>query len=438
VPLTIAALPTQIADERADIVTFFPDPKHDHVGTSIKLGEPFSCPEVFKYGYLLAVQPPVGAELTRNPLAFRFHTTGALSIEYRVRRNDSTLLDWTPAALDNGDAEVVLHRDGARGVTDLASSAGRYFIDARARNADDQEVTTSSCWEHRPLATPVQVIEFQESQRAGSLSTFSLAGDSRISQLVNSGNGVPVFENQIIHTANEPVVMRISVPTPPGANYSVTIADDIVTTTASDSVTCAISCPSGSTTCTPFKSKDPRCGKDPLLADPVEAPQIGSLTPAWRIVVIDSATGQPAPECTVDGLSATCALAPRAANDPRMLGMLLVASGAAPLFPPGGADEQTFLGLGYTGLPVTEAAVACNKMITTLGAGGSIFTCVNVTTFHRLIAIDDAFVSFAAPSIVVQTGFSAGLLAAAPYLPALVPGIPMTWDAGNDDLPGAN
>lgn len=438
-PLTIATLPTQIADERGDVVTFSNGaPRHQHAGAAIELGAAFSCPEVFKYGYLLDENPPAtGAEVARNPLAFRFRTTGAQLADYRVRLGDATVRDWTPGALVGGELEVVLHRDGAHGVTQLSSIAGRYFVDVRARNAGGQEVTTSTCWEHRPLAAPIQVDRLAPAVRPGSLSTFSLADDSRISQLVEPGAGVLVFENRFVHATTEPVTVRIAVPAAPTATYTATIANDVVTTSTTETVPCGTTCTT-TAGCTPVPVTDPRCFRpDPeAIEDPIEAPQSGNLTLAWRLQVVDAA-GQPSALCTIDGLSATCQLPARAPNAPLALAVQLIASGATELFPPGGAGEHTFLGLGYTGQPVTITGFFCNQQVRTPNGPAVINTCARYTTFHRLIAIDEASVSFDGPAIEVKAGAGAAL-APVPYLPSTLPGSPLTWNAGNDDLPGSN
>ena len=439
-----------ILDERGDEIDFDSGgPVHTHAGEPITLGAT-GCPAVFKYSYLLDPQAPLlGAETAPNPLAWRFAATGATvaQADYRVRTATATKLDWTPATADAaGGFTVKVFRSGPQGIAELQAVTQQYFIDFRVRDELSREATVTGCWEHNPLAPPVLVTPLVNPSDLDSLAKFTLAANSPVSRLVTQSQGVKTFAARISHATAEPVTVKFEIPIPSGS-FSKTVVTDLVPESTTASVECGNACVPSSPFCVPEAADDPRCATVTPI-DPTDATVTGALLDGnWTVKVLDLQTNQAASECAISGRTVTCALAARQAGSKELV-VQLFASRHTELAPASGTiGELTFQGLTYTGLDVnaTEKKFRCDNLLIDAADedGFRRRHCTRFTTFHRLIALDQLRVTFAAPKLSVQTAIPGNgalpgtELAAPPHIPAgLVTGVGFLWDSGNDDLPG--
>ena len=213
-----------VHDERGDTIDFSTgEPVHTHAGPVIDLST--TCPAVYKYAYLMDESDPMfGRQVQTNPLAW--HVTPTLSplddsaSAYRVRASDdSVLLDWTAlAADDQGVYTVELHRNGTHPIAALGTTTGQMTVDVRFRDTAGNEMVASACWEHHPLAAPLEVASFAPSD----LFQMSLPAHSAISTLMESG--VAVVSAPVIQQVGEPVTIALT--GSPTGNYTRTIVND--------------------------------------------------------------------------------------------------------------------------------------------------------------------------------------------------------------------
>jgi hypothetical protein len=442
----VTLAPSTIADERGDAITFSDaGPRHAHAGPPIALDQ--GCPAVFKYGYLLGEQAPqFGSEDAPNPLAWQFEVDGAFaSADYRVRTETATVLDWTPAG---ADLAVTLHRDGSHAIPQLQSVGGKYFLDLRARDAGGREGIATACWEHHPLAAPIEVRGLDPAGEAGSILNLLFGiNDSPISSVAGPSAGVPVYTSRIRHSTAEPVTIQLAIPVPT-ANFAKLAVTDLIPVQTTQNISCGITCVPGSTSsCVPEDFGDARC-KTTTPVDPTDSLSTGAVTHAdWTIAVIDARTNSPSSECTVAGLTVTCNLPGRLPQaSVKELIVRLAVSGMIELKPSTGTiAELSFQNVSYVGAPMSVAGTRCDSFtFSTANEFGERFkTCAKFTTFHRLVALDQLRVDFRAPRIDARTaspalaGAPAGELVAPPYLATGgVVGLDFAWNAGNDNLPG--
>ncbi len=451
-PIAIELLPTTMKDERLDQIAFNANgPVHTHSGADVVLGGS-SCPSVYKYSYLLDESAPqFGSETRPNPLAWRFRTTGgsgAITAEYRIVDEAGTpVLGWTAATKDADDSYLVtLHRSGAHGIPALNARAGQYNIELRASDPDGNSGTNSACWDHHPLAAPVKFTGLAASSDADALKTFTFLANSKVSPIMNAGEGVKVFMGSIGHSTAEPVTIKFDIPKP-SVGYTKTIVNDLVFYNWPDNILCKVTCPAGSQTCEPYVSSNRRCSQDPVPLDPQDHTSSGSLTSGtWNVKVYDGSAE--AAQCSVSGQTATCGLPGRITGAPlRTLAVVVRASQLEQLKPGAGTVAEVDLADRiYTGLPSNEAddQFRCYDMkLSSGGSGATHHTCVSFTRYLLMHAIDQLRLDISGPPMNVTTaipakdGFPASALAAPPYVPnGKVNGTGFIWDSGNDDLPG--
>jgi len=437
IDLTIEVVPTQIHDERADVVTFAGgEPHHVHAGPTVSLGGA-GCPDVFKYAYLLSAAAPVfGTENAPDPLTFRFRSNLTATGDFRVRTTAGVILDWTPAATIGGAFVADLRRDGAQRIPELASVSGDYFIDLRVHDAT-RAAETTACFRHHPLAAPVELGGLTAATSPGSLSTLSLPADSPISQLFG-GPAIRVFEGTIVEGTAEATIVKIQIPIPQ-ATFDMLAVDDLDTTSSPASIACGTVCSNLVFNCVPTPPTDPRCTALAPL-DPTDTPATGTLTKgSWTAAVLDD-SGQPAGDCTVTGLTVTCSLDGRFPNTPaRTLHVAVSAAGLDDLRPAAGTISETgFDGVVYTGLPATPVSTRCTTFVlgTASSTGARPKTCTAIDNAFRIVGLDRLRVDFAPVTATVSSAIPGTPLQSVPYLPGGVPGAGFAWDAGNDDLPG--
>ena len=448
--LTLDIIPTTMKDETADLIDFSTGvPVHTHAGPDITLGGT-DCPAVSKYSYLLDPQAPLfGSEVVANPLAWKFSATGTVTAaEYRVLSagGATTELDWTAATLGgDGNYLVELHRSGPKGIPVLDSVSQPYTIELRVRDDAQHEVIKSACWDHRPLAAPVQFTGLTASTDADALKQFTLIGNAPVSKLINAPGDVKVFTGRITHQTAEPITIKLDLSTP-AVGFTKTVVTDLLTTSTPSSIGCGITCVP-KTSCTPEPAADARCSRSADPADPIDATTTGTLTRGdWIVTVQDGAN--PASQCTVSGQTATCGLPGRIQGAPaKELVVVARARQLDELKPAiGTVGEHLALGLVYTGLAIdpSQDQFRCTLMDVNQTPEGEIFhTCRRFTTFSKMRALDNVRLDIAASALTIATaipakdGIPGTALAAPPYLPnGTLAGTGFIWDSGNDDLPG--
>ncbi|MBS1120401.1 MAG: hypothetical protein H6Q90_2629 [Deltaproteobacteria bacterium] len=443
--LALELEPTTILDERRDAIDFSTEvPVHTHAGEPIPLGRG-DCPAVFKYSYLLDPEQPLfGSEVAPNPLTWQVRATGTVAAaEYRVRTATTTVLDWTPAtAGDDATYSATLVRSGPHGIPALQTAA-QYFIDFRVRDAEDHEAIATGCWDHHPLAAPVALGTLHAAVGESSLQSFTFAADSPVSQVINARLPVHAFEVRIAHQTAEPVTMELEIAIPP-ASYEKTVVNDLVPQISNVDIFCGVTCAVQNLNCIPETVDDVRCGST-TPGDPADATTTGAVTTGnWTVRVRDAGTNLPATECTIVGRKATCTLPGRSVTEaPKELIAELDVNGITELRPAasGTVEERVLAGRIYTGLEATSTKFRCDQFATTTSLGETAHICKRLTSFSQLVALDRAKLAIAAPAITLLTAIPANAelpgteLARPPYVPELT-GSGLSWDSGDDDLPG--
>lgn len=419
-PPQITLGPSTVRDERGDTIDFTSgEAVHIHSGPVVSLTAT-GCPVVHKYAYLTGTTDPLfGTQTAPNPIGYDFSVQDAMlvagSTEYRVRTFDGQVLrDWTPIAPTTGDSYSVKLFGGTTDIAQLGTRSGQFLFDVRARDESGRDAEASFCWEQRLLAPPVEVTPLAPAE----LFQWSLAADSPVSRI--SVQGATVLTQRVTQHAGEPI--RIAWRVNPGAvQYVRSSVDDIVTETS----TFPIGCPIG--------TSDPRCQLRPVPAEPADMPASGTAAPGVMVYLFDEATNQNVTLGT-DTLDVT--LPARAANQPPRAYRIDVVITVPELHVPGlwAMEELSLLGITYTGGHAEDLGLSCLDMKDT--AIGRI--CYRVDHFWRVKMLDAAKVTFAGITASFKTETPLQPLADAPYLSAAARSTgPLTWDAGNDDLPGA-
>lgn len=427
-----------VRDERADMITFTADgPVHAHGGEAIKLGGS-DCPAVYKHAYLLdQAGPRFGSELAPNPLAWALELEAVEQLDlassaYRVRTaGDQLLLDWTPLPAAEGDLLTIsLHRHGDVAIPALGEYAGELFIDVRTVDLDGAEKIASACWNHQPLAAPLEIERPRPVADPGLVTTTftGVGGAHTVASVINGATTMPTFMTRITQYTGEPVRIALDVAAPTAA-YTAKLVDDYVA-----AGTTATSFPCGTED---FPSTDPRCDTTPP-ADPADATRTGTLASTrWTATLVNASTGVDVETCTVAGdLRVTCELPPRAVDGPaRVYVLRMSATSFADLFPPATPIQYlTIAGQAFVGTTRTSVP-RCNVLKPRQLADGTVaINCIQPVEYARIFALDTSTVTIAPFSIDVQTSPAATL----PFAPTrTVSSNPLTWDTGNADLPGA-
>ena len=424
--LTLEIVGGQVHDERGDTIDFSSgEPVHAHVGPTTALGAT-GCPAVYKYAYLMdRVAPAYGNQLAPNPLAWqtRVHDDvelDGMAIAYRVRAdNGDVLLDWTSSST----SLVELHRDV---IPALGTRDGVMHLDVRARDRLGHDAIATACWEHHPLAAPVELSPIAGAPGSAAIFQQSLPADSPISKLVGaSGTQFDVASQRLVVHAAEPVTLAVSATTPT-ASYARTIVTKAIETQTSPGLACGTSA---------AFSTDPRCTTGSLgnSTDPGSGP-LGAA--AWTARVVDDATGQPV--CTSTNLHATCQLPARAVGQAAKAYRVVVSIGdAADLWNGSAADEYTFQSVTYTGAAPTLIGPHCDRMVVLQGLSGASYACQIVGNYTRIIALQHARLDFDPITVQIRTSPSSTVAVAPPaYEPAAsFTTAPISWDSGVDVLP---
>jgi hypothetical protein len=417
-----------VHDERGDAIDFSTGvPVHTHDGPLVQLGT--GCPAVYKYAYLLDQQAPLyGLQSQKNPLVWQVSTDVA-SIDpgetsYRVRSDDGrTLLDWIDVTPDaHGLYTIELHRSGDHPLAALGTDSGKMYIDVRFHDSAGTETIHTGCWEHHPLAAPLQVIAPAQSD----LFQMTLPLNSAISKAMNPVSivnyGVDVLSERIIQSTGEPITIAVALPQPTG-HVAVTYVSEYPMT---HSLAASAPCPSSTTG--PCSIAVPAKDTESTTGDLVSS--------RWSTRVVDE-TG--ALVCQSDfsttkiGVSG-CTLPARAANSTPKNYRLIVSVGDVraleiPRAVAGDPYAEHTLNLAsYTGTLQPDAMWACINVVSN-GSGG--YSCTSFLYHAWITALSTAHIDFDPMTI----GIDAATTPSSESLPAAdatTTTTGMSWDAGTE------
>jgi hypothetical protein len=423
----ISLQPSKVRDERGDTIDFATgEPIHTHAGAEIDLAA--ACPSIYRYAYLMHATPPLyGRSAAPNPLAWNLTVADTkldpASRAFRVRTDaNQTLLDWT--ALPAPDA-VGVHRieltrtGGAYPIAALGTRTGTFYIDVRARDWNGLEANISYCFDNHPLAVPLQIDSIEE----GALFGMSLPADSRLAPHLNIGGiDIELVSQRIVQQTAEPVTLSWSA-TAGEIRYAKTAFYDYVAETLPEGMLC-----SHANAC--------RTWAPAPIASPLTTQSGVIPSNRLHVVVRDEVSGTIVAQSA--SLSLTWQVPARASSQsPRAYRISVV---SAPLFEllPASLDlwssfpvvtNQTLQGKTYIGPDKTAAGSGCASVVET--AFG--LMCAARTIYWNVSALDHAQLDIA--------GFAASMqIDGEPpsYTPTsnLTSGT-LTWDSGDDDLPGA-
>lgn len=427
-PPAITLAPSPVRDERGDAIDFGSgEPAHTHSGAAVDLAAS-GCPSVYKYAYLMsAVNPAFGRQTARNPLAWNLAIAAKeidpASTAYRVRNPENqVVLDWTavrPTASNNYAIE--LFRDGEHGIAALGTTAGQFTLDVRARDVAGLETVSSYCWDHHPLAAPLEISQLDKATAVdpnglyNGLFGMSLAANSPISVLAGFGTGAAVASQRIVQYTAEPIVVSAT-QVGGGAHVSRTYVDDYVAVTDLGSIACAgFDCDAT------------------MPADPADS-TISAATSgqSWTLAIVDEQTGQ-----LING----AVIPPRTTNEPphayRVFVSIAQVSELCPaqfMYP----GEFSIGGLGYTGFAATGLFTKCAGATTEVCHGQFCQTYCPAKQFGRMVALDTVSLDFNAMSVDFKVSPSSSVAPAAPsHVSASTFSMAATtWNGGDDDLPG--
>ena len=394
--LSLAA--SEVHDERGDTIDFSSgQPVHTHGGPLVDLAAD-GCPSVYKYAYLMTA----GAG---NPLAWNFIVDGIdrTTMAYRVRdTGDHVLLDWTKATGDT----ISLDRDR---VPALGTYQGPLHLDVRGNEWAGTELSTSVCWDHHPLAAPLQI---EPLAQADELAALTLAADAPISPLFAAGT-TPIAVQRVVQYAAEPVVIDARL-TGGALGYAKTVVSGYVPVAAGPALACSM--------------------MDCTIPPPAPATAMDSAGAfahaSLKVSIVDD-------RGTTSSLPFTI---PARAGQPRVYRVIVELGALAELSPAPGSDvgEYALGGLVYTGQAPGAPITSCTSVGSKCSLGGCIPVCWSSTVFQPIVALDRARVDIAPIALDVRVSPSTSVPMNAPtHVPAAsftTP--PITWDAGDDDLPG--
>lgn len=416
-----------IRDERADQIDFSSgEPVHTHAGAPIALTET-GCTTIYKYGYLLDREPTFGREATANPLAMRFQAPNVAPLDpaasaYRILTDDGAVMKaWTTLSPDaDGNFTVSLFRDEIEGLDE----PGERRLDVRFRDTNGTEKLASVCWNLHALAAPLLVEQPTQSTLSGSLFSLSLPGNTPMAPVINGhGNGVAkVADVRVVQQTTEAVDISVAL-TAPSMTYTARSVDDYV---ADGEGAKAFACGAHECTMTP-------------PADPTDITRTGSLTGVWSMYVIDEASGE---VVCVGEESVPCKLPGRGeAEAPHAYRVVAGVGALEALRPPTQVVlDQVLQGFSFLGAILEYRDVCTNQRVRLDAFGEPSYQCMTSTRYTRFIALDHAKVELAPAWFTFSTITQADRTGAPlHHLPSSTLTTPaMTWDSGDDDLPGAN
>ncbi|HLL25830.1 MAG TPA: hypothetical protein VK427_27015 [Kofleriaceae bacterium] len=423
---TVKFLPTTMFDERADRIDFSSgEPVHTHTGDTVTLGSK-ECPDVYKHAYLLDEERPAfGREATPNPLAWAVQLKRKdLDATYRVRDDSgSTLLDWTQLPTPSDTVSTIdLRRDDAPA---LGEQEGKLTLEVRTVDDAGKETLTSVCWNHHPLAAPLEIGPALPDLEG--LAAMTFAAGSPLSRLFGD-TPTPVFAHTLRHHTAEAVTVEVDV-AQPVATFSKRVVDDFVLDTTT---TVNLFCESNGE---PIPNADPLCTTSPDVPAPPDSDASGVLGGVWSAQLVDAATKLPVADCTRNASKVTCRIPGRPTGDAVKTYRLVVSAARIAELQPsatGPFGEVVVAGVTFTG-KIAEFTDRCGLFVTRMIQGNEVSSCRKRDRYARIHALDRAVVEFEPFTATVAASPSAGVAANPVATPA---GVAFEWNPGDADLPG--
>jgi hypothetical protein len=279
------------------------------------------------------------------------------------------------------------------------------------------------------MAPPIKMGGTAQSDLFG----WSLPADSPVSALMLWGTpGVKVYTHAFVQHAGEPVSMNLTLGNM-GITYTRVAVDDFVASSQQTSTACG------------EDPADAGCAIAPP-ADPADTTDSGTILANalfWTTRIIDDANGS---VIATGSRSLTFTIPGRGSGEaphPYHAEVSLVVLGT--LAPPKAALESVVIGdytvegLTYTGYaPQTGPRKCVQAAHCRLVGDASVCTCTAVQ-YTEVRADDHLILHFAAASELLSTSIPGGALVPAPSYAAAGLATPaMSWDSGDDDLPGAH
>lgn len=269
----------------------------------------------------------------------------------------------------------------------------------------------------RPPALPAPLL--LEAPRAAtttrSLFGMTFAANAQISDVLRTSEvaHVDVVEQRIVTTTDDEVELLIEL-APPTGTFSRVIVSDVVRLGIQ---TNDVLCESNN-----IATFDPRC--DQTAPATRVLPGDGAITAAqWKLWVLDESTSAPVGSCEPAGADrVACVLPGRAVAGYRIMAS---ANGFADLWDGSpGLGQQIQGGVPFTGAFAVQRDYLCWDWVVTANA----FYCSAHYEYLRFNAVDRAMLELDPVTLRVTVNGRTTEMAS----PALA------WDAGDDDVPGAN
>lgn len=273
------------------------------------------------------------------------------------------------------------------------------------------------------MAAPLDV----QAPTPGNLVNWSLPGDSPVSQLLSYNTDVMVYYRNVVQYAGEPVTLHFGVP---GSTISYTkvAVDDWVGVPQTTNKSCT-------------SDTDPACNTTPP-ADPPDVNVSGTVPAAnmfWRVKIVDATNGTVLVDEFSDPTATLPARTTGEAPHPYYVEVSLAVTTTLnpPVSSTGSLGEYGLLGLTYTGFPPipgeTKCASAPRSKLTPTGA--TIWFC-SAVQYNEIKALDHLVLNFAASNDTLVTAPGGGVFENAAYAASALHVPAMTWNSGDDDLPG--
>ncbi|MGE0399185.1 MAG: hypothetical protein AB7T06_20915 [Kofleriaceae bacterium] len=225
-----------------------------------------------------------------------------------------------------------------------------------------------------------------------------------------------ILEQRIVTTTADPISVTISITAPTGV-YARTIATD-TTRNSSQPIGPQVTCATNGV----FRFDLPECNTAPPPKSATQAS--GAITQArWKLSLVNEATNTKVTGCVANGaFSITCALPAGAGVAYKVM---LSADGFSQLWNgTAGLTDTVLDGKRFTGV-LGALEFQCDPSL--YEGVGNYEYCYAHWVYNRFTGVDAAALSFDPMTITIAAGGATKQM----------PSPTLTWDAGNDDLPGA-
>lgn len=249
-----------------------------------------------------------------------------------------------------------------------------------------------------------------------SLFAMSFAQNSPLSHLVSpvEGTRIDIVEQKVVALTDEAIELVVEL-APPTGRYDRVIVSDVIRRGNGEGIVEYVLCQSNG-----WATFDPKCNTTEPTSR--ETAGSGALTASqWRIRVVDDETGAQVGDCSTSGTSLTCQLPGRAGASYRVV---TSAWGFEDLWDGTAIAETGFMGHYFTGAVLATPEHLCWDWWT--NSAGTADYCRVRYDYDRFTSLDRARLELDPIAITVTANGVASTQAS----PAL------TWDGGNEDLPG--